>query len=89
MDGAADEDLLALATEQGRVLVTFDVKDFPPIVQRWAEAQRSHAGCTLLVGIDHGELGTIIEAIHRQASLRKHSEWADYVVFVGRARGSA
>jgi len=34
LDGWPDEDLLALAAEEHRIMVTFDVKDFPGIVGR-------------------------------------------------------
>jgi hypothetical protein len=86
LDGATDEALLSLATEEGRIFVTFDVKDFPVIVRRWAEAGRQHAGCAIVVGIGHGEFGVILEAIGSQ--LRRHptqSEWTDYTVFLARA----
>ena len=57
LDRSEDERLLALATEQGRVMVTFNVKDFARITTEWAAAGRSHAGCLLIVGIDHAEFG--------------------------------
>lgn len=44
LDGWRDEDLLALAAREDRILVTFDVNDFPGIVHGWGEAQRQHAG---------------------------------------------
>ncbi|MGH8999531.1 MAG: DUF5615 family PIN-like protein, partial [Acidimicrobiia bacterium] len=40
LDGMPDEDLLALATAETRILVTFNVADFPRIVRRWAEEGR-------------------------------------------------
>lgn len=85
LDGWPDEDLLALAAEQGRILVTFDVKDFPGVVVRWSEAQRPHAGCMILVGIDHSEFGTILRVIERQLAARDdHTAWTDYTVFAAR-----
>jgi hypothetical protein len=44
LDGLDDEQLLELAVEESRVMVTFDVKDFTVLARRWAEAGRSHAG---------------------------------------------
>jgi hypothetical protein len=38
LDGSTDEALLSLAASEGRIFITFDVKDFPLIVRRWAEA---------------------------------------------------
>src|SRR5580704_17502769 len=55
LDGCTDEELLSMATKEGRIFLTFDVKDFAVIARRWAEAGRTHAGCAIVVGIDHGE----------------------------------
>ena len=61
----ATRQLLALAAEEERVMITFDVKDFPDIARRWAEAGRPHAGLAIVVGIDHGEFGTILRVLER------------------------
>lgn len=85
LDGATDEDLLALAAAENRVMVTFDVKDFPVIARRWAEAGRQHAGCAIVVGIDHSEFGTIIGAIQREMESRPEQQaWADHTLFIAR-----
>lgn len=86
LDGWTDERLLGLAAEETRILLTFDVKDFPVIVRRWMEAGRSHAGCAILVGIDHGEFGAILRVIDRELMARpdRHA-WRDYTCFAGRA----
>lgn len=82
LDGWSDEDLLALATDQERVMVTFDVKDFPDIARRWAEAQRSHAGCVIVVGVGQGEIGTVLRTLERVFSDGKG--WRDRTAIVGR-----
>ncbi|MEX1006234.1 MAG: DUF5615 family PIN-like protein [Acidimicrobiia bacterium] len=85
LDGMTDEDLLALATADERLLVTFNVADFPNIVRRWAEEGRPHAGCAIVVGIDHSEFGTIVRVIQRTLADRPDpKEWRDYTVFVAR-----
>lgn len=85
LDGWTDEALLALASDERRVLVTFDVKDFPDIARRWAEAERLHAGCAIVVGIDHGEFGTILRALERLFDERLDpSAWSEYTCFVSR-----
>ena len=63
LDGWEDERLLTLASEQGRIMVTFNVKDFARITTEWAAAGKSHAGCLLIVRIDHAELGLIVRVI--------------------------
>jgi len=86
LDGATDEELLSLAAGEGRIFVTFDVKDFPVIARRWAEAGREHAGCALVVGLDHGELGAILEAVGNQLRARPEQDaWIDHTLFVARA----
>jgi len=88
LDAWPDERLLGLAAEESRILVTFDVKDFPSIVRRWAEAGRTHSGCAIVVGIDHSEFGTILRAVERELAGRPEQDaWRDYTCFV--ARGGA
>jgi hypothetical protein len=57
LDGLEDEQLLELAAADGRLMITFDVKDFTVIARRWAEAGRVTPGLGIVVGIDHGEFG--------------------------------
>lgn len=86
LDGWPDEDLLALAAEEQRIMVTFDVKDFPGIVGRWSEGQRRHAGCMILIAIDHSEFGTILRVLESQLVARPDpASWTDYTVFVARS----
>jgi Domain of unknown function (DUF5615) len=86
LDGATDEELLSLAAAEGRIFVTFDVKDFPVIARRWAEAGREHAGCAIVVGIGRGEFGAILEAVDSQLKARpQQSGWIDHTLFVARA----
>ncbi len=86
LEAMPDEDLLATATADDRILVTFDVDDFPAIVRRWAEGGRAHAGCAIVVGIDHAEFGTILRAVERVLTARPdQAAWRDHTVFVGRA----
>lgn len=86
LDGMSDEDLLALATTEERILVTFNVADFPGIVRSWAEERRAHSGCAIVVGIDHREFGIIIRVITRTMAHRPDpKDWRDHTVFVARA----
>ncbi len=61
LDGLTNEELLTIATAEARIFLAFDVKDFPVIACRWTETGRPHAGCAIIVGIDHGEFGAILE----------------------------
>ena len=86
LDGFTDEQLLTLATEEGRIFVTFDAKDFPVIARRWAEVGRAHAGCAIVVGIDHGEFGAVLAAIIRELIARpQQADWSALTLFIARA----
>lgn len=83
LDGSTDEKLLGLAAAEERLLVTCDVNDFPVIARRWAEAERTHAGCAIVVGIDHGEFGAILDALaHAFAARPRQEEWVDLTLFL-------
>jgi hypothetical protein len=89
LDGWPDEELLALASEEERTMVAFDVKDFPGIARRWAEAGRVHAGLAIVVGIDHGEFGTILRTLERLFDERSgNADWRDYTCFVSRSNAA-
>ena len=82
LDGWDDERLLALATEQGQIMVTFNVKDFARITTEWAAASRSHAGCLLIVGIDHRGFGLILRVINHALWTRPdQAAWVDYTAW--------
>ena len=87
LDGFTDEELLSLAAAEGRVFVTFDVKDFPVIARRWAEAGRVHAGCAIVLGIDHGEFGAILDALSHEFDVRPmEADWRDLTLFIARLK---
>lgn len=85
LDGAPDEELMELASAQRRILVTFDVADFPRICREWLEAGRSLHGCAVVVGIRHGEFGAIVHALDSAFEQRPDpGDWRDYQAFVSR-----
>jgi hypothetical protein len=89
LDGWDDERLLALATEEGRITVTFNVADFARITTEWAAAGRRHAGCLLIVGIDHAEFGLILRVIDHALSIRPdQAAWVDYAAWGTRSATS-
>jgi len=86
LDGLEDDQLLALAAEDGRVMITFDVKDFTVIARRWAEAGQTHAGLGIVVGIDTGAFGAILTALSRELDARpEQSHWQDLTLFIARS----
>lgn len=89
LDGWDDEPLLELAAAEQRIMITFNVKDFPRIATEWAAAGKHHAGCLILVGIDHGEFGLILRVIDSAFAVRPDpAAWRDYTAW-GTRRGGA
>lgn len=90
LDGWQDEQLLALAPGEGRVMVTFNVGDFARITTESAAAGRSHAGCLLIVGIDHAEFRLILRVIEHALSTRADpTAWIDYTAWGTRAASNS
>lgn len=58
-----DPQVLALAAEQRRILVTRNARDFAPLLREWAEMSRHHAGCILIWTLDHNQFGPIIAGV--------------------------
>lgn len=55
--GALDDaQVLELAAQQDRILVTRNSRDFAPLLREWSEAGRHHAGCILIWTLDHHQL---------------------------------
>ncbi len=85
LEGLEDEDVLALASQEERILVTQDVHDFPASLREWAAAQRSHAGAILIYGIDHSEFELIIRGIQRWLELYPEpASWIDLTAVIDR-----
>jgi hypothetical protein len=77
-----DEELLQLAVEQTRILITHNVRDFAPISRRWAEARRSHTGL-VLVTLPSTSFGTILQGLGKTFALSPaQGDWIDRTVFV-------
>jgi predicted nuclease of predicted toxin-antitoxin system len=78
LEGLDDDEVLALARDEQRILVTHNIRDFPAILREWASAQRSHAGVILVYGIDHREFELIIRGIERWLQLYPDpARWID------------
>jgi predicted nuclease of predicted toxin-antitoxin system len=80
--GALDDaQVLELAAEQDRILVTRNSRDFAPLLREWSEAGRHHAGCILIWTLDHHEFGAIINGVTRLLLDRPdHEQWRDLAV---------
>ncbi len=85
LEGLDDEDILALASEDQRILITHDISDFPGILRDCAAEQRSHAGVLLVYGIDHREFDLIVHGIERWLDLYPQPDaWLDLAAVLDR-----
>jgi predicted nuclease of predicted toxin-antitoxin system len=65
LEGLDDESVLELATQDERILITRNSRDFAPICRIWAEAGRDHAGVILIWSLSHRRYGEIIYGVER------------------------
>lgn len=79
-EGLEDEQVLALATSERRILITQDVSDFPDILRDWAASGRSHSGVILVFGIRAAEFGVIVRGVAGLLDeTPRQTDWLDVV----------
>ena len=89
LEGLDDEDVLRLAADEGRILITHNVRDFAVIAREWASAQHTHAGMILIHGIDHSEFDLIVRVVERLFGLYDEpASWTDLAVMLDRGFAS-
>lgn len=86
LEGLDDEDVLALAAEDDRVLVSHDIHDFPAILRQWSAERRLHQGVILVYGIGHNEFDLVVSGIERLLALYPEPDsWTDLAAVLDRA----
>jgi hypothetical protein len=81
LDGLGDEDVLALAASEERILVTRNSRDFAPLTRKWIESGREHSGCVLIWLFQHDEYASIVGGIERLvATTRRPRDWKNLVL---------
>ena len=89
LEGLPDDEVLALAATEERILVTHNIAHSPAILREWAEASRSHAGAILVYGIGHNEFSLVERGVQRLLELRPSQEaWLDYPAILNRSPAS-
>ncbi len=80
--GALDDpQVLELAAQQNRVLITRNSRDFAPLLRESSEGGRHHAGCILIWTLGHHEFGAIIKGVTGLlASYSDPKQWQDLAV---------
>ena len=69
LDTATDEEQLTFATKEGRVILTYNIRDFAPLHSQWLAAGRPHAGIIVSCQLGGREYGVLL---HRMLRLLNH-----------------
>lgn len=79
----ADDEVLSLASELCRIVITHNVRDFAVLARSRAEEQRSHTGI-VLVTLPHTAYGAILRRLDVLFTARPDQDaWIDRVEFLG------
>jgi len=84
-DGLTDAQVLALAAEDGRLLVTRNGRDFEPLAREWAESGRQHTGLILIWTLRSNQFGAITSAVGDVVErYPRQRQWRGLVVAISR-----
>jgi len=83
-----DEAILNAAFEDDRVLVTYDVRTIPKIIQRWGESQMDHAGVIFVDrgSIPQGDRGMLLRGILEVLPDWSGFDWRNRSLYLPRPR---
>ncbi|ABG04556.1 hypothetical protein Rxyl_1594 [Rubrobacter xylanophilus DSM 9941] len=83
LEGLSDENLLALAVEEGRVLVTANVRHFLPLLRQMSVRGESHPGCILIPrSVRSEDFGAIINGTLKLLECTSQEDWIDRVAWI-------
>lgn len=84
--GKEDSVCLLEAAKQALTLVTCDRRTIPPVLKRWAEEERSHAGIIFVdeKTISPSDIGGLIRALALLAETTGRMDWTNRVYFLHR-----
>ncbi len=84
LEALDDAQLLRLAAQQRRVLVTFNIADFVEAARTFAYAREGHAGIILIHSRSHRrtDIGAIVKAL--DSLLRSRSGFTNSVLYLAR-----
>lgn len=81
LEALTDGQVLELAADEDRILVSRNGKDFTPILRTWAEVGRHHPGCILVWGVPHDRFGETVRRVRGAlAAYPSQDQWRDLVV---------
>jgi predicted nuclease of predicted toxin-antitoxin system len=62
---ASDDEQLEFATQEGRALVTYNIRDFVPLHESWTALGRSHAGIIVSQQLGSRQYGLLLSRMLR------------------------
>jgi predicted nuclease of predicted toxin-antitoxin system len=65
LDTATDEQQLAFATEEGRAILTYNIRDFAPLHRQWLADGRSHTGIIVSRQLGSRQYGLLLQRMLR------------------------
>lgn len=79
-----DPELLRLAKEEGRILVTSNVGDFMEYITEWAYAGESHAGFIMVAyQVKKERFGLLIRGMQQLLEGTSQEQWIDRIRWLG------
>ncbi|HWF66613.1 MAG TPA: DUF5615 family PIN-like protein [Acidobacteriaceae bacterium] len=84
--GHEDSVCLRKAFAQGLTFVTYDRRTIPPLLKRWAEEARPHAGVIFVdeKTISPADIGGLVKALSGLVKETRIWNWTDRIVFLRR-----
>jgi hypothetical protein len=80
-----DPVVLELDFAESQVLVTANMSDFEPLLRKWAEEGRSHAGVVLMPSsVPNEAFGVLIRGIRKSLENFSQEDWANRVEWLRR-----
>jgi predicted nuclease of predicted toxin-antitoxin system len=64
-DTASDEEQLAFATNQGRSILSFNIRDFAPLHEQWSAANRPRAGIVVSRQLGSRQFSVLLQRMLR------------------------
>ena len=86
LEGLSDPEVLELATAEGRILVTANIRDFEPLLREWAGESRPHTGVILVPSSVRNEaFGVLMSSVEETLADSVQEDWIDRVAWLQRA----
>ncbi|MFY9747586.1 MAG: DUF5615 family PIN-like protein [Acidobacteriaceae bacterium] len=82
--GRPDAEILAEAARQRLILVTYDCRTIPPLLQSWREQGRSHAGIIYVSQrtVSSDDIGSLVRSLAWVVREFGGSDWTDRQEFL-------